>query len=105
MVNRKPLHDPDKVRSLAEQGTVHYASTSVEIRASSEGFSYEDVCKCITQVSDETYRTTLPYKNSPSPFDVHLCTWKDKIVYLKLKLSPSNMLVVVGSFHESDYSS
>ncbi|MDZ4731430.1 MAG: type II toxin-antitoxin system MqsR family toxin [Xanthomonadales bacterium] len=97
------LHDIASVIAAAQAGKVHFASTKVEQRTANEGFNHLDVCHCITAISTDTYRTTLQYENSPTAFDVHLCRFRGETIYLKLKLTPSGTVVVLASFHRSEY--
>jgi len=103
MVN-KPFHDLANIIFAASAGKVHFAARSVEQRTTNEGFSQEDVCECITTISNETFKTTVKFENSPLPFDVHLCPFQGNTIYLKLKLTCEGAVVVLASFHKSDYS-
>jgi len=103
MVNY-PYHDVSKVTSAARAGMVHFATRNVEQRTTNEGFSQENVCECISTISNEVFKTTIKYENSPSPFDVYLCPFRGKIIYLKLKLTCEGAVVVLASFHKSEYS-
>ena len=99
-----PFHDISNIVIAARAGKVHFAARSVEQRTSNEGFSQEEICKCISNISNETYRTTVKFENSPVPFDVHLCPFQGEIIYLKLKLTSERAVVVLASFHKSEYS-
>ena len=103
MVN-SAFHDISKVIDAAQRGKVHFASRSAEQRTTEEGFSHEDVCDCIACISTESYKTTLQFEGSPTPFDVHLCQFRGDIVYIKLKLTCEGMVLVLASFHRSEYS-
>ena len=103
MVNNA-FHDISKIVAVANAGKVHHATRSVEQRSTSEGFSQQDICECISNISEDTFRTTIQYQNSPVPFDVHLCPFQGNIIYLKLKLTCEGAVVVLASFHKSDYS-
>lgn len=103
MVNY-PYHDVSKVTSAARAGMVHFAARNVEQRTTSEGFSQENVCACISTISNADFKTTIKYENSPSPFDVYLCPFQGNIIYLKLKLTCEEAVVVLASFHKSEYS-
>lgn len=103
MVN-KPLHDVEAVVTAALNGKVHFSGRNAERRATEEGFTHEDVCRCTSEISNETYRTTIPYPDSRIPFDVHLCLFQGQTVYLKLKLTTTGSVVVLASFHKSEYS-
>ena len=103
MVNN-PFHDISNITIAASAGKVHFAARSVEQRTTSEGFSQEDICECISNISMETFKTTVNFENSPVPFDVYLCPFQDDIIYLKLKLTCEGAVVVLASFHKSDYS-
>ena len=103
MVN-SPFHDISKIVVAANAGKVHFAARSAEQRTTSEGFSHEDICECISTISEMTFKTTVKYENSPTPFDVYLCPFQDQIIYLKLKLACEGAVVVLASFHQSDYS-
>ncbi len=103
MVNN-PFHDISNIIIAASVGKVHFAARSVEQRTTSEGFSQEDICECIGNISMETFKTTVNFENSPVPFDVYLCPFQDDIIYLKLKLTCEGAVVVLASFHKSDYS-
>ena len=99
-----PFHDILKITVAARNGKVHFAARSVEQRSTNEGFSQEEICECISNVSKETFKTTVKFENSPVPFDVYLCPFQDDIIYLKLKLTCEGAVVVLASFHKSDYS-
>ena len=103
MVNN-PFHDILNIITAAREGKVHFAARSVERRTTNEGYSQEDICKCISNISIENFRTTARFENSPVPFDVYLCPFQDHIIYLKLKLTCEGEVVVLASFHKSDYS-
>ncbi len=103
MVNR-PYHDISGVIVAASVGKVHFAARSVEQRTSSEGFSQEEICECIANISMETFKTTVKFANSPTPFDVYVCPFRSDLIYLKLKLTCKGTVVVLASFHISDYS-
>ena len=102
MVNN-PFHDISNIIVAAGNGRVHFAARSVEQRLTNEGFSQEEICECISSISKGTFKTTVKFKNSPVPFDVHLCPFQDDIIYLKLKLTCEGAVVVLASFHKSDY--
>jgi len=97
------FHDISNIIIAAGAGKVHFAARSVEQRTTNEGFSQEEVCKCISSISKDTFKTTVKYENSPVPFDVHLCPFQGNIIYLKLKLTCEGAVVVLASFHKSDY--
>jgi hypothetical protein len=99
-----PFHDILRIVVAANAGKVHFATRRVEQRTTSEGFSHEDICECISTISERTFKTTIKFENSPTPFDVHLCPFQGKIIYLKLKLTCEGTVVVLASFHQSDYS-
>ena len=80
------------------------AASSVEQRTTNEGFSQKQICECISNISQEAYKTTVKFENSPVPFDIYLCSFQDDIIYLKLKLTCEGAVVVLASFHRSDYS-
>ena len=103
MVN-KPFHDISNIIAAASTGKVHFAARSVEQRSTNEGFSQEEICECISNISKETFKTTVKFENSPVPFDVYLCPFQDDVIYLKLKLTCEGAVVVLASFHKSDYS-
>ena len=103
MVNN-PFHDISNIIVAASTGKVHFAARSVEKRTANEGFSQEEICECISSISKETFKTTVKFENSPVPFDVYLCPFQDDIIYLKLKLTCEGSVVVLASFHKSDYS-
>jgi hypothetical protein len=103
MVNN-PFHNISDIIVAAGNGKVHFAARSVEQRSTNEGFSQEEICECISNISKETFKTTVKFENSPVPFDVYLCPFQDDIVYLKLKLTCEGAVVVLASFHKSDYS-
>ena len=103
MVNN-PFHDISNIIVAASNGKVHFAARSMEQRSTNEGFSQEEICECISNISKETFQTTVKYENSPVPFDVYLCPFQDDIIYLKLKLTCEGAVVVLASFHKSDYS-
>ena len=103
MVNR-PFHDIPNTIIAAGASKVHFAARSVEQRTTDEGFSHKEVCECICNISLGTFKTTVKFENSPVPFDVYLCPFQDDIIYLKLKLTCEGTVVVLASFHKSDYS-
>ncbi len=103
MVNN-PLHDVNSVRKAARDGKVHFADRNVERVATGEGFSHDDVCKCVSEVTVDSYKTTISYENSPTPFDVYVHQFQGRAIYLKLKLTCAGLVVVLASFHESNYS-
>ena len=103
MVNA-PFHNILNVITAANAGKVHFAARSVEQRTTNEGYSQEQICECISNIPRETYKTTVTFENSPVPFDVYLCPFHDDIIYLKLKLSCEGAVIVLASFHKSDYS-
>ena len=103
MVNN-PFHDILNICMAANADNFHFAARKVEQRTTNEGFSHEEVCECISNISAETFRTTTRFENSPVPFDIHLCPFQGDIIYLKLKLSCEGAVVVLASFHKSDYS-
>lgn len=103
MVN-KPFHDISNIIVAASAGKVHFAARSVEQRTTNEGFSHEEICACISNISKGNFKTTVKFENSPLPFDVYLCSFQGEIVYLKLKLTCEGTVVVLASFHKSDYS-
>ena len=103
MVN-KPSHDIFNVINAASAGKVHFAARRIEQQTTNEGFSQEQICECISNISQEAYKTTVKFENSPVPFDVYLCPFQDDIIYLKLKLTCEGAVVVLASFHRSDYS-
>ena len=99
-----PFHDISSVIVAASTGKVHFAARSVEKRTTDEGFSQKEICECISSISKEAFKTTVSFENSPVPFDVYLCPFQDDIIYLKLKLTCEEAVVVLASFHKSDYS-
>ncbi len=101
---KKPFHEILNVINAASAGKVHFAARSVEQRTTNEGFSQKQICECISNISQEAYKTTVKYENSPVPFDIYLCSFQDDIIYLKLKLTCEGAVVVLASFHRSDYS-
>jgi hypothetical protein len=103
MVNNS-FHDISKIIVAANVGKVHFAARGVEQRSTNEGFSHEDICECISTISERTFKTTVKFENSPTPCDVHLCPFQDMIIYLKQKLACEGAVVVLASFHQSDYS-
>lgn len=103
MVNT-PFHDISHIIIAASAGKVHFAARSVEQRTTNEGFSQEEICECIANVSKEAFKTTVKFENSPVPFDVYLCPFQGVIIYLKLKLTCEGAVVILASFHKSDYS-
>lgn len=103
MVNNS-FHDISDIIFAANAGKVHFAARSVEQRTSNEGFSHDEICECISNLSADTFKTTVKFKNSTIPFDVHLCPFQGDIIYLKLKLTCEGAVVILASFHKSDYS-
>jgi len=99
-----PFHDISNIIVAASAGKVHFAARSVEQRTTNEGFSQEEICECVSNISKETFKTTVKFENSPAPFDVYLYPFQDDIIYLKLKLTCEGAVVVLASFHKSDYS-
>ena len=83
MVNN-PFHNISNIIVAASNGKVHFAARSVEKRTTNKGFSQEEICECISNISKETFKTTVKFENSPVPFDVYLCPFQDDIIYLKL---------------------
>lgn len=103
MVNSS-FHDIANIIIAARACKVHFAARRVEQRTTNEGFSQEEICKCISSISMENFVTTIKFENSPVPFDVYLCPFQGDIIYLKLKLTCEGTVVVLASFHKSDYS-
>ena len=101
---KKPFHQILNLINAASAGKVHFAVRSVEQRTTNEGFSQKQICECISNISQEAYKTTVKFENSPVPFDIYLCSFQDDIIYLKLKLTCEGAVVVLASFHRSDYS-
>ena len=99
-----PSNSLDRVRELAAQGSVIYASSKIQRDMDALGYQLSDVCTTIRALESANFSHSERYGGSQLWLDVYLTAmlydkkYIDRL-YVKLKLSPSCMAVVLHSFH------
>ena len=111
MVTQKPLRRSTpryalaRVRELAGQEEVSYASSRVQYDTDGLGYSFEEVCRCLSQLEDTDFQHSEQYADSGIWLDVYLLKYEAPNgaiddLYIKLKLNRNCICVVLCSFHQ-----
>lgn len=110
MVTQKPLRRDtpayalSRVRELAAEEAVSYASSRVQHDADGLGYSFEAVCQCLSQLEENDFHHSEQYADSRIWLDVYLIRYEAPNgaiddLYIKLKLNKNCICVVLCSFH------
>lgn len=102
--NDRPAHSLDRIKELAAEEAVIYAGRDVQRDADGLGYSFEDVCRCITELEQRDFSQSIRYTPHGEWHDVYLMSYEHpkrciRDLYLKLRLTRDCLLVTVCSFH------
>lgn len=94
----------DHVRRLATEGHVRYAGTRVTLDVENLGLVLDDVCDCLSTLTDEHFCHAERYAATGPWHDVYQRSWsKDPgpadDLYIKFRLGRHCLIVDLCSFH------
>lgn len=95
-----------RIIELAGLSSVRYASTKVQNDTENMGYGIEEVCNCISNLTDEHFSNAEKYPDRRQWFDVYKIKWpipgKDyDDLYIKLSLDNDCLVIELRSFHLS----
>lgn len=93
-----------RIRELAAEGAVHYASSRVQRHTDNFGYSFEAVCACLEQLTPSHFRRSLRYGANGPWLDEYLMTYRGPTghadsLYIKLRLDRDCIWIILCSFH------
>lgn len=100
----EPVYDLDRVRELAGNRRVIYASRRVENDAENLDYGPDAVADCVASLQPEEFDESLRYANEKFWQDIYKCRrvspkGDTDDLYIKLKLTRNAITVVLQSFH------
>jgi motility quorum-sensing regulator/GCU-specific mRNA interferase toxin len=100
-----PAHDLGRIVELAKAGKVTYLNDSVFRDTENYGYSPSDVHICLAMLLPADFRHSVLYEGNKAWLDVYKIAvispgagFRDDL-YVKLKVNPSCILVLLCSFH------
>lgn len=92
------------VVALAKESNVHFAGQRVGRNAAEIGMSYDDVCRCLSELKENQFRESLLYPGMQNQLDVYVvkgyvCAGVQRDLYVKFKLMNSRLTLFLCSFH------
>lgn len=103
-----------RIKALAAEEAVLFESRRVEHRASALGYSFSEVCTCISELRAEDFAHAVRYQNDADKWtpwlDVYLMSYQKEMsagdvgpvtddLYIKLRLASNCLVVSLHSFH------
>ncbi|WP_043739202.1 type II toxin-antitoxin system MqsR family toxin [Thioalkalivibrio nitratireducens] len=99
-----PSYALSRVIELANAGRIQYQSKTVQRDVENLGYRPEDVHRCLASLNECHFHRSEQYEASGPWFDVYHVRYAgpaDAVdeLYVKLKLGPNCLVVVLASFH------
>jgi hypothetical protein len=94
----------NRVIELAQSQSIRYASTKVQNDIANLEYGVDDVCECLSSLTDKHFINAEKYPESPRWMDVYLIKWRlsgndyDEL-YIKLSLDHNCLVIELRSFH------
>lgn len=93
------------VHLIAQKQHIEYFGRVVSRDAAELGYSFEDVVRCVLNITEDEFSKTLRYDTGPV-FDVYLtryprpnCEGELDELYVKLALVKDRLVLTLASFH------
>ncbi|MGB0721758.1 MAG: type II toxin-antitoxin system MqsR family toxin [Gammaproteobacteria bacterium] len=99
-----PEYSLERVRDLAERGSVQFAGSRVFRDVENLGYAPENVHDCLRKLDKQHFRHSIWYSKTKSWNDVYRLSFMAPSgdvdhLYIKLKLNRDCVVVVLQSFH------
>lgn len=104
-----------RIKALAVEEAVLFESRRVEHKALALGYSFSEVCRCISELRPEDFAHSVRYQNADDDqwtpwLDVYLMSYQKEDggcdeasvtddLYIKLRLAANCLVVSLHSFH------